>query len=36
MRWHELYLPPINLYNIPRKDSDGASTRKSSSTFCGN
>lgn len=37
MIWDELTLPPINLYNAPkRKDSHGESTRSSSRTFCGN
>ena len=33
MIWDELTLPPINLYNAPRKDSDGKGSRNSSSSF---
>jgi len=33
MIWHTLKLPPINLYNAPRKDSDGEGSRNSSSSF---
>jgi hypothetical protein len=29
MTWHELTLPPINLYNAPRKDTDGTGSHRS-------